>query len=509
MANITAVQMIIPSGKLDLTIFGREVITGANRSIEVFNIDELTYKNEVISADSEVTGFSYIQGKQTLTVYDVMSDGNSLKQLLDASFIANGINQILDCELTFTDRSAVAFPTRLVLTYNNYKYDATKKETVITLSPKAVFNPSQTASVNFAVGTGTITVSGTAVTGTGTNFLSELSIGKKILVLDDDSLLQGRTIVGIASNTVATIDEALTVSLGSSFGHGASLLDVSIASLYNSTYSVGFDFDSLFSTFFGFLRQYFSIIFNKDSIFIYSSFKDSAPSIRMLREIPLDGELDFYVSNSPFKCIDLIPRFALLEGSIWGNFFGKSFYLHRLDNGAADTALLRRQIDWDKVLIMNDLSGKVTQKSVGVTVALADDQYPAILPASTSSVLYNQFAEKFVNLLFKPVGLCQGQYNITGTPEFVDPTRGIDLDLVKSGQRAYAKCFGADGSRRLELTISGCGEYLPYHRLTFNSATPARFRLNGASTRQFAISQLKYNWTENTTFLEIYEIGVI
>jgi hypothetical protein len=78
-------------------------------------------------------------------------------------------------------------------------------QNVLTIYARATFALMQILGFSRTTGTGTVTITGTAVVGSGTNFTGELAVGRMIAIGNEF-----RRVVGIADATHATIVSAFT-----------------------------------------------------------------------------------------------------------------------------------------------------------------------------------------------------------------------------------------------------------------------------------------------------------
>src|SRR5699024_19094 len=75
-------------------------------------------------------------------------------------------------------------------------------------------------------------------------------------------------------------------------------------------------------------------------------------------------------------------------------------------------------------------------------------------------------------------------------------------DMCAYGSRSYAKAYGADGSRRIEITILDIDTLTPYEPFTLSGGF--KFGLDGQTFRP---SEIKYNLQTDQIKIKAYQIG--
>ena len=515
MAKITFNTALLINGTLDIEIDCYSLLASA-KSGEITDIGRMKFKNEIPTNDENASTVRVQQGEIELQAVDKLDDGTSLYDTLEGVFLPSNIYDNLDVKVTFDN--GTSYDSGFYLKWENVSFDTKSGLCKLVFTPRVDFNKSTTTAGSFYQGTGTISATASStITSSASDFVVG-DVGKFIIYQESTDIIRTLRISSYISATQVTVSD--TVSLVAKPFNIASSVMNSDASypfviggvndmryLDNATTSIYVD------TAYKLVKRFLSMIYNTSNVLINGAVR-GASAVKIMREDAADTELDLFFTDQGYRAIDYISRLASLEGSVFGSVFGKSYYSYRLDNGISDVANFRHEMLYDNCIDIQKIRSKTVLNSVSVTIKQDSGltQSPLLGAGRVASQTLNPIAVPTFDVAFAPPIFWTQTYSSgTGT---VTPSTGaqefqLQDNLIDKGVDSYSKSQGGDGSVRYKIEYYGLAEIMPYHRVYFDASTPSTYRLDGASTRLFAISSIEYDFMMNKTLLEIYQIDTI
>lgn len=197
----------------------------------------------------------------------------------------------------------------------------------------------------------------------------------------------------------------------------------------------------------------------------------------------LKNEKDTYDGSTFNKetVIQTVGVLASLEGAIYGNGLGVSYYVARSDTSNSVELLWDNVVNPEKVRFFNSRyrSLEVTQGNLTETAE------------STTFA-----SDKQINISFEGTGIYKGTISGTDVTE-----TSKDNTIISEAIVNYPKAFGFQDATALELTYWGIGDIKPYSVLTFNASAPALYK-----NKNFRIRTVEYNFKQDSVKLELYQI---
>lgn len=208
-------------------------------------------------------------------------------------------------------------------------------------------------------------------------------------------------------------------------------------------------------------------------------------------------ELEYQSSGAHFMITDddignissleiMFGIIASVEGSIYGSFFGESFYVERGKKNDSITTTLTYNVVKN---ITRERFNIAEYRDINIT-----------LGANTVSSIFNDFAEKTLNISFQIGKLI---YANTNAPASFTPIIFPSDTIQTEGIVNYSKSLGLTNRITAEIELLGFG-LKPYSRVRFDSDAPAIFQ-----GKTFAISKIEYDFVNYTLKANIYEIAFI
>lgn len=195
----------------------------------------------------------------------------------------------------------------------------------------------------------------------------------------------------------------------------------------------------------------------------------------------------WYISYLNTKTISQqLGTIAALEGAVFGNFFTEGFYIPR------NYDLTPVEINYDLVeSLSTDSFYQSEYKSVKVIQGTT---------TSGGSVI-NQYGEKELVVSFTLGSMFKGEEHLAGKVRSVVNVGTNELRIT--GYQSYLAALGLEHRMKVSCTLIGFNDIKPFSRITFSSAAPSEYQ-----SKTFAISSARYNFTELTLTLSMYEIDV-